>query len=68
LKQKRALIRIQTELQQYFDTASSASLDDERDNIFGYMKRICCEGSSFLSSKCPPAGEAKVSHSLTVMR
>jgi hypothetical protein len=29
-------------LNSYLDTASSASLDDETDNIFGYIKRRCC--------------------------
>jgi hypothetical protein len=43
----------------------SASLNDEMNNIFDYMKSRCCEGSSFLSPKYSPTGEAKVSHSLS---
>jgi hypothetical protein len=34
------------------------------DNVFGYMKRKCCIGSSFLSPKCSSTGQAKVSNSL----
>jgi hypothetical protein len=30
---------------------------DKTDNIFGYLKRRCCEGSSFLSPKCSLTGE-----------
>jgi hypothetical protein len=59
------VIKIQTELHSFPDAASSASLDNETDNIFGYMKRRCCEGSPFLSPNFSPTGEAKVSHSLT---
>jgi hypothetical protein len=43
-------IQIQTKLHSYLGAASSDSIDDEADNIFGCMKRKCCEGSSFLSS------------------
>jgi hypothetical protein len=58
-------IQIQTELHKYLEAASSANLDEEKDNILGYMKRRCCEGSSLLSPICSPAGEAEVSHSMT---
>jgi hypothetical protein len=34
---------MQTELSSYFCAASFASLNDEMRNIFGYMKRRCCE-------------------------
>ncbi len=57
-------IRIQTEQHSHLGAASSASLDDETDDVFGYMKRKCCESSSFLSPLCSPVGEAKVGHSL----
>jgi hypothetical protein len=43
-------LRIQTELHSYPDAASSDGPDDETDNIFGYMKRRCCEISSFFIS------------------
>ncbi len=49
----------------YLDSDSFARLDDETENMFGNMKRKFCEGSSFLSSKCSPIGEAKIRHSLT---
>ncbi len=45
--------------------ASFASLNDEMNYIFDYMKRRCCEGNFFLSSKYSLAGDAKVSHSLS---
>jgi hypothetical protein len=47
------------------DGASFARLDNETENIFGYTKRKCCEGSSVLSSRHFPTGEDKVSYSLT---
>jgi hypothetical protein len=42
------------DLHSNLDAASYDSLDDETDNIFGYMKRkgYVYEGSSFTSSKC----------------
>jgi hypothetical protein len=40
-------IRTQTELSSYLYAASFASLNDEMNNIFDYMKRRCCEGSFF---------------------
>jgi hypothetical protein len=58
------LIRIRTELRSHLGAASSASLDDETDTVFGHMKTKCCKGISFLSPICSPTGEAKVSHSL----
>ncbi len=58
-------VRTQTELSSYLCAASFAILNDEMNNIFGYMKRRCCEGSFFLSPKCSSAGEAKVSHFLS---
>jgi hypothetical protein len=38
-------IQTQTELSSYLHAASFASLNDEMNNIFGYMKSRCCEGS-----------------------
>jgi hypothetical protein len=35
-------------------------LDDETDNIFGYMKRRCWEESSVLSPTCSPTGDTLV--------
>jgi hypothetical protein len=58
-------IRTQTKLSSYLHAASFASLNDEMNNIFGYMKSRCCEGSFYLSPKCSPTGEAKVSLSLS---
>jgi hypothetical protein len=58
-------IRTQTELSSYLCAASFASLNDEMKNIFGYMKRRCCEGNFFLSLKYTSTGEAKVKHSLS---
>jgi hypothetical protein len=58
-------IRTQTELSSYLCAASFASLNDEINNIFGFMKRRCCEGSFFLSLKYSSAGEAKVKPSLS---
>jgi hypothetical protein len=58
-------IQTQIELSPYICAASFASLNDEMKNIFGYMKRRCCEGIFFLSPKYSSAGEAKVSHSLS---
>jgi hypothetical protein len=49
----------------YLDAVSFASLNVEINHIFDYIKRRCCEGSSFLSPKYSPTGEAKVSHSLS---
>jgi hypothetical protein len=57
-------IRTQTELSSYLHAALFASLNDKMNNIFGYMKSRYCEGSFYLSPKCSPTGEAKVSHSL----
>jgi hypothetical protein len=58
-------IRTQTELSSYLHAASFASLNDEMNNIVGYMKSRYCEGSFYLSPKCSPTGEAKVSLSLS---
>jgi hypothetical protein len=57
-------IRTQTELSSYLHAALFASLNDEMNNIFGYMMSRCCKGSFYLSPNCSPTGEAKVSLSL----
>ncbi len=52
-------LRIQTEQHSYLHAASSNRLDDEIDNIFGYMIRF-----GYISSNCLPGSEAKVSYIL----
>jgi hypothetical protein len=59
-------IRTQTELSSYIHATWFASLNDEMNNIFGYRRwSRWCEGSFYLSPKCSPTGEAKVSPSLS---